>query len=103
VCAIGYDFIIFCLRRFYSRSIFYIFTDKLKRLKAERAEIVIIMKTLINKYIHDIDPDYDSSRIIKNDLVDSSKDDLKYLEGRFQKRRTSVEMIREIERLESNQ
>lgn len=104
MCAIGYDYLWFSLRTFYSRGVFFFFKEKLNRLKTERESIVTTMKQLINKYINEIDPEYDQNRIIKDKeaVEDPKKDRIEYLERRASMRRTSVEMQREIETIEKN-
>lgn len=86
----AYDYIIFCLRTCYSRSLFFLFPNKLKRLKEEREEIGKEMREIIDRNKDDVSPEY--MELMGNNMVDVAKDDLRYLEDLYLKRRRSSRM-----------
>ncbi len=55
-----YDYVIFCMKTFYARLIFFIFPGKLGRLKNERNILGQEIKSIIDKCMDKIEPqEYD--------------------------------------------
>ncbi len=54
------------------------------------------MNITIDKYLEEKAPELKDMRIIKKDIVDTSKDDIKLLEKRFIERRLSKEVKEEL-------
>lgn len=99
-----FDYVIFCLRTFWSRALFLIFPQKLNRLKQEREELAKVIKQFVDKYANEVDPEYQNdSQQSENNLVDVSKDDIRYLERRFSIRPTKPDLKEELKRLELEQ
>jgi hypothetical protein len=99
VCVRGYDYGLFCFRTFYSRVLFAILPAKLNRLKEERKELHGALNKMIEFYYEKVDVEYANNRVIKKEdiVVDISKDDLGFLEKRYQNRRLSKELETEID------
>lgn len=95
---------IFFLKTFYSRCVLFAFPNKLKRLRTQRQELLVELKQMINEHMKDVNPEYEYNRIIKDPsyIPDVEKDDLKYLEQRFDNRKTTTDMAIELELLEKN-
>lgn len=51
-----YDYVIFCIKTFYARMIFFIFPEKLGRLKEERKILGEEIKSIIDKCMDKIEP-----------------------------------------------
>ena len=94
---------VFFFKTFYSRCVLFAFPNKLNRLKKQRQEILTEMKEMIDKHIKEVSPEYESNRIIesKSEILDVEKDDIKYLERRFNRRNTTADMKLELELLNS--
>lgn len=90
-----FDYVIFCLRTFYSRLLFFIFPQKLSRLKEERNKISEDIKMFIDKFAVEVDPNYYKTTE-ESELADITKDDISYLETRFQRRQTKSELLEEL-------
>lgn len=94
------------MKTVYSRTIFFLFPSKLCRLKEDREKLQIDIRDLVNKYINEVDPEYNKKRIImkdekENNIPDFTKkesDSLEYLERRFSltKRKTKVHLVNEL-------
>lgn len=124
-----FDYVIFCLRTCWSRTLFLIFPQKLHRLKQERIELGEEIKKFIDKYVSEVDPDYYYSKEEeiekekelqrleqlnkesnsqeanelnrdKNKKVHNS-DDLVYLEQRYKNQATSKTLLAELKCIES--
>jgi len=99
-----FDYVMFCIRTFYSRTLFIIFPSKLKRLKQERQELGIEIKRFIDKYTSQVDPEYDKlSHIEEEDLKykdeeeENKERDLKFLEKRNTLRKIKTDLLKELE------
>lgn len=94
------------MRTVYSRTIFFLFPSKLCRLKDEREKLQVDIRDLVNKYINEVDPEYNKKRIIMKDEKETSipeftkkeGDTIEYLEKRFSltKRKTKVHLVNEL-------
>lgn len=112
VCIIAYDYFLSASRTFYSRTLFFMFPDKLNRLKSERNEIANLIKEAIKKHIHEIDPVAAKNRIIidedsSNEHQQIAADSVQFLNRRFSERKerkgTNPELLKEIEIISNNQ
>ena len=95
-----FDYCVFCLRTFYSRLLFVIFPDKLKRLKEERMEISVDVKNFIDDHKNDVDPGLEKFVFTdenKSGNRDISKDDIGYLEKRNNERPTKPTLLKELD------
>ena len=95
-----FDYCVFCLRTFYSRLLFLIFPQKLKRLKQERVEIAEDIKTFIDQYKKDVDPGLEQYVFTDENIKenkDLSKDDINYLEKRNTERKTKPKLLLELD------
>jgi hypothetical protein len=117
-----FDYVIFCLRTCWSRTLFLIFPQKLKRLKQERVELAEEIKSFIDKHVSDVDPENyltkeeeiekekeqqrleqkNSERKLNNEKIDNpNSDDLVYLEKRYKNIATSKTLLEELKCIES--
>jgi len=94
-CCLVFDYMNFCFRTCYSRTIFFFFKDKLTRLKQDRLELGETIKAFVNKHAIEVDPEYDRNRIIAKENIDIALDDLTYLEKRA-RRPTNEHLRREL-------
>lgn len=108
---IFFDYIAFSLRTVYSRSVFFIFPDKLKKLKDQRNALGDKIRGLVDKFIGKVDKEYESHRIVESsnkDIKDDNKsvassdiprDNFEYLERRASIRKTKRLLISELNML----
>jgi hypothetical protein len=95
-----FDFCVYCLRTFYSRLLFVIFPDKLKRLKQEQMEIAEDIKKFIHEYKNDIDPGMEKVVFTDENVKenkDISRDDISYLEKRNTERKIKPKLLMELD------
>lgn len=97
VSVIAFDYLVFCLRSCYSRSIFFIFPDKLNRLKKERELIGSEIKSFIDKNIIPIDKENEYKGV-----PDLNSDDLEYLEKMYNRRKNKEDVLSEINDIDWN-
>ena len=77
---------------------FFFFSNKLKRLKEDRKNLSNDIKNFIKNNVHELQNEY-TNLIGLEDAIDVNKDDLKYLESLYLKRRRSsrLDMLKEVE------
>lgn len=111
-----FDYLNFCKETVYSRTIFFLFPKKLKKLKQLREDLEIKIRSFVNKYAKDVNPEWDQNRILnfdeKGHQIEKSKesetskektetnikhnDEFVYLEKRASLRKASKIMNDEI-------
>lgn len=108
---IFFDYIAFSLRTVYSRSVFFFFPNKLKKLKEQRNSLGDTIRSLVDKYIGKVDKEYESHRIVESSNKESKednksiqsqdipKDNFDYLERRASVRKTKRLLISELNML----
>lgn len=73
-----FDYVIFCLRTCWARTLFLIFPQKLQRLKQERKELAAELKLIINKYV-----DYEGCTSINTNKIDNNDDNIKEKDNEY--------------------
>lgn len=108
---IFFDYIAFSLRTVYSRTVFFFFPDKLKKLKDQRNALGDKIRSLVDKFIGKVDKEYENHRIVESsnkEIKDDNKsvassdmptDNFEYLERRASVRKTKRLLISELNML----
>ncbi len=99
------------MRTVYSRTVFFFFPDKLKKLKVQRNNLGDKIRSLVDKFIGKVDKEYESHRIVESNNKDRKEDNksvassdmpvdnFEYLERRASIRKTKRLLISELNML----